>query len=76
MYAYRVLIRGLGKLHDGLESDNDMGIKDKKMMGMGINKLVAKSDSIIRLLHIILFMLEMEINKLVHAKYYLIQSLG
>ena len=47
MYMYRVLIRGLKKLHNGLESDDDKGIKDKKMLEMGINKLVAKSDSII-----------------------------
>ena len=67
MYEYRVLIRGLGKLHDGLESDDDTRIKDKKMLEMGINKLVAKLDSIIRLLHMILFMLEIGINKLVHA---------
>ena len=43
MYEYRVLIRGLGKLHEGFESDDEIGIKDKKMLEMGINKLAAKS---------------------------------
>lgn len=57
MYKYRVIIKGLRKSHDGLESDDDMGIKDKKMLEMRINKLVVKSYSIIRLLHIILFMM-------------------
>ena len=54
MYEYRVVIRGLEKLHDGSKGDDDMGIKDKKMLEMG---LAVKSYFIIRLLHIILFML-------------------
>ena len=57
MYEYRVLIRGLRKLHESFKSDDEIGIKDKKMLKMGISKLAAKSNSIIRLLYIILFML-------------------
>ena len=57
MHEYKVVIKGLRKLHDGLDGDDDMRIKDKKMQEMGINKLAAKSDSIIQPLHIILFML-------------------
>ena len=56
MYEYRVLVRGLGKLHESFKSDDEIGIKDKKMLEMGINKLVAESNSIIRLMYIILFM--------------------
>lgn len=37
-------IRGLGTLHDGLESYDDMGNNDSKILEMGINKLAAKSN--------------------------------